>query len=79
MTVEELIEILQTYPPDMKLALRGYEGGFEDVSFIDEMVLVLEYNQHPSYMGRHEDFDYVDVLYPEEISNYDVQEYLVFK
>ena len=32
MTVKELIEFLEGYPPDLRVVVQGYENGFDDVS-----------------------------------------------
>ena len=31
MTVRELIEVLGTYPPELRVVVNGYEQGFDDV------------------------------------------------
>ena len=32
MTVRELMELLGTYPPDLRVVVSGYENGFDDVT-----------------------------------------------
>ncbi len=32
MTVQELIRLLQTYPPDLRVVVNGYEDGYDDLS-----------------------------------------------
>lgn len=32
MTVKELIEFLEGYPPNLRVVVQGYENGFDDVS-----------------------------------------------
>ncbi len=32
MTVKELIQILESYPQDLRVAVSGYEGGFDDIA-----------------------------------------------
>ena len=32
MTVRELIELLAAYPPELRVVVNGYEGGFDDVA-----------------------------------------------
>ena len=32
MTVEELIQLLETYPPDLRVVVNGYEEGYDDLS-----------------------------------------------
>lgn len=80
-TVEELIDILQNYPPDMKIAISGTEGGFNDITFVDEMVLALDYNDSRSSRGIHEDFDFAEIMLGEDddMNNYEKEEYLVIK
>ena len=31
MTVDELIKLLATYPPDMRVVVNGYEDGYDDL------------------------------------------------
>ena len=32
MTVKELIQILESYPSDLRVVVSGYEGGFDDIA-----------------------------------------------
>ena len=32
MTVDQLVQILQTYPPDLRVVVNGYECGYDDLS-----------------------------------------------
>ena len=32
MTVKELIQILESYPNDLRVVVNGYEGGFDDIA-----------------------------------------------
>ena len=32
MTVAQLVQILQTYPPDLRVVVNGYEDGYDDLS-----------------------------------------------
>ncbi|MYI81924.1 MAG: hypothetical protein F4056_00895 [Chloroflexi bacterium] len=32
MTVQELIELLAAYPPELRVVVNGYEDGFDDVA-----------------------------------------------
>ena len=32
MTIEELVRLLATYPPDMRVVVNGYEDGYDDLS-----------------------------------------------
>ena len=40
MTVDELIKLLATYPPDMRVVVNGYEEGYDDLE--DHLVSVRE-------------------------------------
>jgi hypothetical protein len=53
MNALELIEKLKNYPPDTRIVVAGYEGGYEDVDDISEMKIVLNYNT-AWYYGKHE-------------------------
>lgn|GEM_PF-2582248 len=79
-TVEDLITILSQYPPTMKIALTGTEGGFYDASYIDEMQLATNFNPSNVARGPHEDVDYVELLGTEEdLENVIIESYLVIK
>ena len=60
MTVKELIEKLQTLDPNLRVFVRGYEGGYDDAgpaSSITEIAL----NYHNEWWyGEHEDAFQVD-------------------
>ena len=32
MTVKELIQMLESYPNDLRVVVNGYEGGYDDIS-----------------------------------------------
>ena len=55
MTVQELIELLATYPGDLRVVVNGYEEGFDDLSpdRLSIVKIALNTNTHPS-VGRHE-------------------------
>ena len=40
MTIAELIRILQTHPPDMRVVVNGYEDGYDDLE--EELIAVCE-------------------------------------
>jgi hypothetical protein len=62
MTVEELIELLQKQDPKATAVVSGYEGGFKDIKFVEDLELVPNfYNE--SWMGPYEDFEVVKSLY----------------
>jgi hypothetical protein len=53
MKVSELIEILKQQPPDMRVIVDGYEGGYSDVRNIRQTPIKL--NVHTSwYYGPHD-------------------------
>ena len=60
MTVKELIEHLQTLDPDLRVFIKGYEGGVDDKTSIPEPVDIT-LNVHTEwYYGEH---DYTDIGY----------------
>lgn len=56
MNTGELVRILQTYPPDLRVVVNGYEDGYDDLSpeRIVPIKIVLNTGQH-RWEGRHED------------------------
>ena len=54
MTVEQLIELLATYPPDLRVVVNGYEDGFDDVApdRVSITRIALDVGKHP-WEGRH--------------------------
>lgn len=55
MKVKELIEKLQTVDPDLYVFVKGYEGGYDYISF-DPEVKDIELDVHEEwYYGRHDD------------------------
>jgi len=74
MTNKELIEHLSTLDPDMKIMVRGYEGGCEDLEIhqIKPSVVLLDYYQGYSYYGEHKHYDLNDWLDPEDRAKYKV-------
>jgi len=60
MTVAELIEKLKEYPQDLRVVVRGYEGGVNDVSHFQELEILLNYYDD-WYYGKHlEAFSWVE-------------------
>ncbi len=41
MTVAELINALQTYPPDARVVVLGYESGYDDITLIKQVAILL--------------------------------------
>lgn len=56
MNVNQLIKRLQMYPPDLRVVVRGYEGGYNDVDTFENLKIVLDYHS-AWYYGKHEDVE----------------------
>ena len=56
MNVGQLIEQLKNYPQDLRVVVRGYEGGYNDVDTFENLKLVLDYHS-AWYYGKHEDVE----------------------
>jgi len=56
MNVNQLIKRLQMYPPDLRVVVRGYEGGYDDVNNFEQLKIVLDYHSE-WYYGKHEDVE----------------------
>ena len=53
MTVEELINALQQFDPKLRVIMRGYEGGLDDIGSLQGVQAAL--NVHDAwYYGKHE-------------------------
>jgi len=44
------------YPPDLRVVVSGYEGGYNDVGTFENLKIVLDYNKS-WYYGKHEDVE----------------------
>jgi hypothetical protein len=58
MNVQQLIEELQKHPPEMRVIVNGYEGGYDDLASPNKQSIRL--NVHPPdqwYYGKHDDED----------------------
>jgi hypothetical protein len=54
MTVKELIEALQNYPPDTRVIVMGYESGYDDITLVKQIAILPE--EKPAwYIGRFDD------------------------
>ena len=53
MTVKELIEYLQTIDPELRVFVKGYEAGYNDVNAINHEDMVLNMN-NIWYYGKHD-------------------------
>ena len=56
MNVNQLIKRLQMYPPDLRVVVSGYEGGYNDVDTFENLKIVLDYHE-AWYYGKHEDVE----------------------
>ena len=56
MTIGELIQLLEGYPPDMRVVVNGYEEGYDDLSpeQISVARILLNTGVH-AWQGRHGD------------------------
>ena len=57
MNVSELIELLKIYPADMRVCVKGYEGGLCDVNGASVRDIQLNVNKE-WYYGPHEEVSY---------------------
>ena len=54
MTVQDLIQVLRSYPADMRVVVNGYEDGFDDVSPEGIAVVKVQLNRGTKdWQGRH--------------------------
>lgn len=59
MNVQQLIEELQNYPPEMRVILNGYEDGYDDLESLKTTQIRLNvHNKDDWWCGRHDDADY---------------------
>jgi len=61
MTAQELIEKLQTLPPNTKIVVRGYEDGFNDILQLKEVKIKLNPNAY-TWDGEYEDSTNADAI-----------------
>ena len=55
MNVQQLIEQLQKHPPDMRIIIQGYEGGFNDLDRVEPKEIIVNANDgHSWWKGKHE-------------------------
>ena len=54
MTVDELIQVLEEYPPDLRVVVNGYEDGYDDLTAEQVAVakIALDTGKH-SWEGKH--------------------------
>lgn len=53
MKVRELIEKLQQFDPEMMVVLDGYEGGVDELKYVQSANVALNFNEE-GYYGKHE-------------------------
>ena len=59
MNVQQLIEELQKHPPEMRVIVNGYEGGYNDLDSPEQKSIRLNVHLPDKwYYGRHDDEDY---------------------
>ena len=56
MNVDQLIKRLQMFPPDLRVVVSGYEGGYDDVDHLEQIKIALNVNDE-WYYGKHEDVE----------------------
>jgi len=62
MTVNELIQQLQTYPGDMRILTLGYEAGLNDIDVKTENIVFDVNGKDTWYYGPHEYASFMDNL-----------------
>lgn len=59
MNVQQLIEELKKYPPEMRVIVNGYEGGYIDLEKVYVQSIRLNVHRKDDwYYGRHDDANY---------------------
>lgn len=61
MTAIELINHLQTLPPDIKIVVRGYEDGYNDILNLKPIKMKQARNIH-WYLGEYDDSNAIDAI-----------------
>ena len=60
MTVQQLIDLLGNHPPDMRVVVNGYEGGYDDLSPRQIAQIKIALNAGSSeWEGKHEEPDFL--------------------
>lgn len=72
MTVKELIEKLKEVDPELRLFVRGYEGGVDDAGFGQVSNFALDYHTD-WYYGSHLELD------EDEVNNSEYKSYKIVK
>jgi hypothetical protein len=59
MNVRQLIEKLKEHPPEMRVIVDGYEGGYNDLESLKTTQIRLNvHDRYKDLFGRHDDADY---------------------
>ena len=66
MTIQQLIEKLQQYPPEMRVIISGYENGYNDISMFEKKEIAIDVLTE-WYYGQH--IDSSDDFFLENIKN----------
>lgn len=62
MLVSQMIELLQKLPQDAVCIVSGYEGGYDEVSELDQVTIAKDVYKTSSYYGNHEDITYLAMV-----------------
>ena len=74
MTVKELIHLLETHPPDLRVVVDGYEDGYDDLTPERLQMVKISLNTGTrEYVGRHDD---VCLVPKEKLAGLEVEEAL---
>ncbi len=77
MTVNELIRLLETHPPDLRVVVDGYEDGYDDLSPEQLRMVKISLNTGTrEYVGAHDDVDYVP---KEKLAGLEIEEALALQ
>ena len=77
MTVNELLQLLKGYPPDLRVVVNGYEEGYDDLSPGQLRLVTISLNTgNQEWAGKHGDANY---LPQEKLDGLKVEEALVLR
>ncbi len=62
MTAQQLIQLLQNYPPTTKIVVRGYEDGYNDILKLIE-IKIKPNSESAWYNGEYEESKEADAIY----------------
>ena len=55
MQIKELIKKLKTLNQNKRVIINGYEGGYSDITELEELKIALNVNKGEWYFGLHDD------------------------